>query len=367
MPDHVVRRVVDRSEEPAGARRPAGAVHGDRDGAGSAASLLLQLQAAAGNRAVAGLVGGSGSPGVPGVQRLSAAPVVVQRQAGLLRAGSRGASVRALQEALNGQGASLAVDGIFGRATRAAVVRYQASAGLTPDGLVGPRTRESLGLGAAGGGAAGGAGHQVELGHQIAEAVGHQVSGGAGAGGGTTLHGSTVVPGVPGAVASGSVNTATGSAHGEVTAPYGSASGSYNADTGQVSGSASAGAAGVTGSYDTETGSVSGGYWSGGSSASGSYNAETGAVGGTVTTSSGATASGTYDTQSGETSGGFSSASGGTSGSWSANVEQGTGTGTVDTPYGSGTLSVGEDSVHASVDVPGYGSVDVDVPRPDWL
>ena len=53
----------------------------------------------------------------------------------LLRSGSRGAAVRALQRALG-----VAVDGIFGPATRAAVVSRQRATGLAADGVVGPQT-----------------------------------------------------------------------------------------------------------------------------------------------------------------------------------------------------------------------------------
>lgn len=52
------------------------------------------------------------------------------------------ASTRGLQEALNELGAAphLDVDDDFGDATETAVINFQARSGLTPDGLVGPRT-----------------------------------------------------------------------------------------------------------------------------------------------------------------------------------------------------------------------------------
>lgn len=64
----------------------------------------------------------------------------------VLSIGDRGQSVKRLQEKLNGQGEQLVADGIFGPGTHAAVVAFQARHGLTPDGVVGPRTSEALGL-----------------------------------------------------------------------------------------------------------------------------------------------------------------------------------------------------------------------------
>jgi hypothetical protein len=63
-----------------------------------------------------------------------------------LSIGDRGQQVKKLQEALNARGEDLAADGIFGTTTHAAVVAFQARQGLTPDGIVGPRTRAALGL-----------------------------------------------------------------------------------------------------------------------------------------------------------------------------------------------------------------------------
>ena len=62
----------------------------------------------------------------------------------MLRRGSRGATVKSLQELLNRRGETLALDGIFGPKTEAAVKRFQRSAGLTNDGVVGPRTWAAL-------------------------------------------------------------------------------------------------------------------------------------------------------------------------------------------------------------------------------
>ncbi|MBD7998770.1 peptidoglycan-binding domain-containing protein [Oerskovia gallyi] len=62
-----------------------------------------------------------------------------------LRQGNSGGAVTALQDSLNTcQGASLAVDGSFGPATRAALVAFQQSRGLVADGIYGPATRNAL-------------------------------------------------------------------------------------------------------------------------------------------------------------------------------------------------------------------------------
>lgn len=63
-----------------------------------------------------------------------------------LSIGDRGQQVKKLQEALNALGESLVVDGIFGQGTHAAVINFQARNGLTPDGIVGPKTKAALGL-----------------------------------------------------------------------------------------------------------------------------------------------------------------------------------------------------------------------------
>jgi hypothetical protein len=64
----------------------------------------------------------------------------------LLRRGSTGGAVRTLQAALNKTFPGLlAVDGIFGPRTDAAVRSYQRKKGLVVDGIVGPRTWKALG------------------------------------------------------------------------------------------------------------------------------------------------------------------------------------------------------------------------------
>lgn len=66
---------------------------------------------------------------------------------GLIDFGDRGAEVERLQAALNLRlGLDLDVDGIFGAATRAAVMEFQRVHGLEVDGVVGPATEAALGL-----------------------------------------------------------------------------------------------------------------------------------------------------------------------------------------------------------------------------
>src|SRR5699024_3433113 len=95
----------------------------------------------------------------PAAQALPAAPTVTAPSAVLdstqkLRWGSRGGAVQDLQAALNDQGATLAVDGVFGPRTHSAVKSYQSSNGLLVDGVVGPKTRGALnGAGVSTGGA----------------------------------------------------------------------------------------------------------------------------------------------------------------------------------------------------------------------
>jgi peptidoglycan hydrolase-like protein with peptidoglycan-binding domain len=84
---------------------------------------VLSLQRTVGNQAVQRVVGGGG---------------------GLLRLGSKGPDVKALQEGLIGAGASLTADGSFGPKTRQAVVAVQQSAGLAADGVAGPKTWSAL-------------------------------------------------------------------------------------------------------------------------------------------------------------------------------------------------------------------------------
>lgn len=74
----------------------------------------------------------------------AAAPSLVLNSTEKLRWGSRGGNVSDLQSGLNQNGARLAVDGIFGPRTHAAVKDYQRANGLQVDGVVGPETRGAL-------------------------------------------------------------------------------------------------------------------------------------------------------------------------------------------------------------------------------
>jgi hypothetical protein len=60
----------------------------------------------------------------------------------LIRAGTSGDGVAAVQEALG-----VEADGVFGPVTKAAVRSYQRRQGLTVDGVVGPETLGALGIG----------------------------------------------------------------------------------------------------------------------------------------------------------------------------------------------------------------------------
>src|ERR671924_1501944 len=58
----------------------------------------------------------------------------------LVKRGDRIFPVRPLQQLLRARGHSVAVDGIFGPQTEAAVKAFQQSRGLAADGIVGPQT-----------------------------------------------------------------------------------------------------------------------------------------------------------------------------------------------------------------------------------
>jgi len=69
---------------------------------------------------------------------------------GMLKLGSRGPEVAAMQRALG-----ISADGIFGHQTKRAVKAFQAAHGLEIDGIIGPITRGALAGGGGGGGGAG--------------------------------------------------------------------------------------------------------------------------------------------------------------------------------------------------------------------
>lgn len=64
----------------------------------------------------------------------------------MIEHGAEGDTVSELQEALVELGYDIAVDGIFGDDTHAAVVDFQSNNGLDADGIVGPNTWEALGF-----------------------------------------------------------------------------------------------------------------------------------------------------------------------------------------------------------------------------
>lgn len=97
----------------------------------------------------------AGSPAAPAVAAQASAPTAPAPAhatsalaAEKLRWGSQGSSVEQLQTALNEHGASLSVDGKFGKLTHGAVKDFQRSHGLKIDGIVGPETRGALNGGA---------------------------------------------------------------------------------------------------------------------------------------------------------------------------------------------------------------------------
>lgn len=61
-----------------------------------------------------------------------------------LRRGSKGVAVASLQKQLRAAGYPIAIDADFGAATELAVMHFQASRGLTADGIVGPQTWSAL-------------------------------------------------------------------------------------------------------------------------------------------------------------------------------------------------------------------------------
>ena len=61
-----------------------------------------------------------------------------------LAKGNRGEDVKWLQWELNDRGFPCSVDGSFGPGTKEALMAYQVSAGLVPDGSCGPATRAEL-------------------------------------------------------------------------------------------------------------------------------------------------------------------------------------------------------------------------------
>ena len=61
-----------------------------------------------------------------------------------LKEGSKGEAVKGLQNALRVRGHHIGIDGVFGSATKDAVLQFQHDVGLVGDGIVGPNTWGSL-------------------------------------------------------------------------------------------------------------------------------------------------------------------------------------------------------------------------------
>ena len=79
-----------------------------------------------------------------GAQQAVEAVTVYTLGSRLLKNGSSGSDVKALQELLNQLGAALTVDGEFGSKTEAAVKAFQKKAGLKQDGKYGDQTHAAL-------------------------------------------------------------------------------------------------------------------------------------------------------------------------------------------------------------------------------
>lgn len=80
----------------------------------------------------------------------------------LSKMGSRGTEVKNIQTRLKNWGYyNGSVDGIYGTATKNAVIKFQKKNGLTPDGIAGPATLKKIGLPS---GSSGGSNYSADLG-----------------------------------------------------------------------------------------------------------------------------------------------------------------------------------------------------------
>lgn len=96
------------------------------------------------------------------IYEASADDIRTLQNAGMLRRGSRGSAVRALQNLLQSKGQNPGtVDGIFGPNTERAVRSFQSAENIQVDGIVGPQTKSKLGV--AGGATASSAGASGEI------------------------------------------------------------------------------------------------------------------------------------------------------------------------------------------------------------
>jgi resuscitation-promoting factor RpfB len=98
--------------------------------------VLALLCAAAGASAQ-----GGGATAPSGGKQKATAQASPTPDAVVVKRGDRGAAVRKVQSALG-----VAADGVFGAQTERAVKRFQKRKRLTVDGVVGPDTRDALGL-----------------------------------------------------------------------------------------------------------------------------------------------------------------------------------------------------------------------------
>lgn len=158
MAKHNTHRAAGRAVSPVAPVRRAA------HGLGGAAVLgtVLAGAAIAGGAQSASAAPAPAAPASPVAQSAPAAPASPVADAKLdstkkLRWGVRGDAVSQLQRALNDKGASLEVDGVFGKRTNAAVKDFQDGAGLVVDGVVGPKTRGALNGGETSGGVRGAA------------------------------------------------------------------------------------------------------------------------------------------------------------------------------------------------------------------
>jgi hypothetical protein len=95
--------------------------------------------------------GGSSTPATPATIPLTTASTPTTNRAApaapttRLKPGSKGAQVRALQQALAGLGYSPGkLDGSYGPATQKALASFQRASKLSPDGILGPKTLAAL-------------------------------------------------------------------------------------------------------------------------------------------------------------------------------------------------------------------------------
>ena len=83
------------------------------------------------------------SPGSRPVTGIAHVPCVVRDE---VTVGVTGSDARCVELALVAVGWDVVVDGVFDDSDREAVVVFQVQSGLSPDGRVGPRTADALGL-----------------------------------------------------------------------------------------------------------------------------------------------------------------------------------------------------------------------------